>query len=225
MPSSGYMTLGRDFDVILPSELTSLVAYTVTAFDPVKAQVTLTAIKAKEVSGEETRTRFIPARYPLDGYDNGYIGVILKGTPGSTYYYYMPRNDYTTAERMEPADDYKNLAYSNLVETYREPEYQDTYKFVLNGGKIRRVTKAGILGYNKAYLRLPKSQVEQMYANGLGAKGLNVVFEDGETTTIEYAETNIASKEDNKYYNLSGQCVENPTKGIYIKNGKKIVIK
>lgn len=225
MPSSGYMTLGRDFDVILPSELTSLVAYTVTAFDPVKAQVTLTAIKAKEVSGEETRTRFIPARYPLDGYDHGYIGVILKGTPGSTYYYYMPRNDYSTAERMEPADDYKNLVYPNLVETYREPEYQDTYKFVLNGGKIRRVTKAGILGYNKAYLRLPKSQVEQMYANGLGAKGLNVVFEDGETTTIEYAETNIASKEDNKYYNLSGQCVENPTKGIYIKNGKKIVIK
>lgn len=225
MPSSGYMTLGRDFDVILPSELTSLVAYTVTEFDPVKAQVTLTAIKAKEVSGEETRTRFIPARYPLDGYDHGYIGVILKGTPGSTYYYYMPRNDYSTAERMEPADDYKNLAYPNLVETYREPEYQNTYKFVLNGGKIRRVTKAGILGYNKAYLRLPISQVEQMYSNGLGAKGLNVVFEDGETTTIEYAKTNIASKEDNKYYNLSGQCVENPTKGIYIKNGKKIVIK
>lgn len=225
MPSSGYITLGRDFDVILPSELTSLVAYTVTAFDPVKAQVTLTAIKAKEVSGEETRTRFIPARYPLDGYDHGYIGVILKGTPGSTYYYYMPRNDYSTAERMEPADDYKNLAYSNLVETYREPTYQNTYKFVLNGGKIRRVTKAGILGYNKAYLRLSKLQVEQMYANGLGAKGLNVVFEDGETTTIEYAKTNIASKEDNKYYNLSGQCVENPTKGIYIKNGKKIVIK
>lgn len=225
MPSSGYMTLGRDFDVILPSELTSLVAYTVTAFDPVKAQVTLTAIKAKEVSGEETRTRFIPARYPLDGYDHGYIGVILKGTPGSTYYYYMPRNDYSTAERMEPADDYKNLAYSNLVETYREPTYQNTYKFVLNGGKIRRVTKAGILGYNKAYLRLSKLQVDQMYDNGLGAKGLNVVFEDGETTTIEYAKTNIASKEDNKYYNLSGQCVENPTKGIYIKNGKKIVIK
>lgn len=225
MPSSGYMTLGRDFDVILPSELTSLVAYTVTEFNPEKGQVTLTAIKSKVTSTGTEKTRTIPARYPLDGYDHGYIGVILKGTPGSTYYYYMPRNDYSTAERMEPADDYKNLAYPNLVETYREPEYQNTYKFVLNGGKIRRVTKAGILGYNKAYLRLSKLQVEQMYANGLGAKGLNVVFEDGETTTIEYAKTNIASKEDNKYYNLSGQCVENPTKGIYIKNGKKIVIK
>ena len=225
MPSSGYMTLGRDFDVILPSELTSLVAYTVTEFNPEKGQVTLTAIKSKVTSTGTEKTRTIPARYSVDGYDHGYIGVILKGTPGSTYYYYMPRNDYSTAERMEPADDYKNLVYPNLVETYREPEYQNTYKFVLNGGKIRRVTKAGILGYNKAYLRLPKSQVDQMYSNGLGAKGLNVVFEDGETTTIEYAKTNIASKEDNKYYNLSGQCVENPTKGIYIKNGKKIVIK
>ena len=62
MPSSGYMTLGRDFDVILPSELTSLVAYTVTEFNPEKGQVTLTAIKSKVTSTGTEKTRTIPAR-------------------------------------------------------------------------------------------------------------------------------------------------------------------
>ena len=45
----------------------------------------------------------------------------------------------------------------------------------------------------------------------------------GETTGIEAVETQ--AKEDGKYYNLMGVEVENPQKGIYIKNGKKVVIK
>ena len=230
MPESGYMTVARDFDIKFHDESAGeLTPYAVSAFDPTTGTVTLTKFVVNHPQLESGKSeRHVPARLlDNDGYYHSYYGVIVKGTPGKKYRYILTRNDYTTAaeERMSLPSTYKNLVYPNLVETYREPEYQNTYKFVLNGGKIRRVTKAGILGYNKAYLRLSKLQVEQMYANGLGAKGLNVVFEDGETTTIEYAKTIIASKEDNKYYNLSGQCVENPTKGIYIKNGKKIVIK
>lgn len=230
MPESGYMTVARDFDIKFHDESAGeLTPYAVSAFDPTTGTVTLTKFVVNHPQLESGKSeRYVPARLlDNDGYYHSYYGVIVKGTPGKKYRYILTRNDYTTAaeERISLPSTYKNLVYPNLVETYREPEYQNTYKFVLNGEKIRRVTKAGILGYNKAYLRLSKLQVEQMYANGLGAKGLNVVFEDGETTTIEYAETNIASKEDNKYYNLSGQCVENPTKGIYIKNGKKIVIK
>ncbi|MBQ1759680.1 MAG: CotH kinase family protein, partial [Prevotella sp.] len=33
----------------------------------------------------------------------------------------------------------------------------------------------------------------------------------------------LASRNDNHYYNLQGQPVDHPTKGIYIKNGKKVV--
>ena len=29
----------------------------------------------------------------------------------------------------------------------------------------------------------------------------------------------------NRYYTLDGRCVEHPTKGVYIVNGKKVVIK
>lgn len=45
---------------------------------------------------------------------------------------------------------------------------------------------------------------------------------DGETTGIKNVQQTAG---DNKYYNLSGQQVDNPGKGLYIKNGKKVVIK
>lgn len=45
---------------------------------------------------------------------------------------------------------------------------------------------------------------------------------DDETTGIKNVQQTTG---DNKYYNLSGQYVENPSKGLYIKNGKKVVIK
>ena len=45
---------------------------------------------------------------------------------------------------------------------------------------------------------------------------------DSETTAIE---TVKAEKANNEYYNLAGQRVANPTKGLYIVNGRKVVIK
>lgn len=50
-----------------------------------------------------------------------------------------------------------------------------------------------------------------------------MVFDDGQTTSID----NIQGRkvEDGIYYNLSGQRVQNPTKGLYVLNGKKVIIK
>lgn len=50
------------------------------------------------------------------------------------------------------------------------------------------------------------------------------VFAENTTTDIENVKTNTPIK-DNTYYNLSGQAVKNPTKGIYILNDKKVIIK
>lgn len=50
---------------------------------------------------------------------------------------------------------------------------------------------------------------------------------DGETTSIyvPHMEGNAFTIEDGKIYDLKGMQVDNPQKGIYIQNGKKIVIK
>lgn len=50
-----------------------------------------------------------------------------------------------------------------------------------------------------------------------------MVFDDGQTTSID----NIQGRkvDEGIYYNLSGQRVQNPTKGLYVVNGKKVIIK
>ena len=70
---------------------------------------------------------------------------------------------------------------------------------------------------NKAFLVLTSTEAQ--------AKSFVLEFEDGGTTGIETIENSKNSTEDGVYYDLQGRRVENPTRGIYIVNGKKVVIK
>lgn len=68
----------------------------------------------------------------------------------------------------------------------------------------------------KAYLQIPTASVP-------ATARMAVVFND-ETTGISHIE-NGALRMDNSVYNLSGQRVSQPKKGLYIVNGKKVIIK
>ncbi len=48
---------------------------------------------------------------------------------------------------------------------------------------------------------------------------------DGNTTGVETLNVERGTLNDNSYYNLAGQRVAQPTKGLYIVNGKKVIIK
>lgn len=106
-----------------------------------------------------------------------------------------------------------------------------------------RLTPKGRCGANKAYLRMPASEEVEGGKFGfidynsqfIGPKDENdaslakmmIVFDDeemGGVTEIKNVET-VKTHHDNAYYTLQGIKVLNPTKGIYIHNGKKIVIK
>jgi len=56
------------------------------------------------------------------------------------------------------------------------------------------------------------------------SKGL-VIFMPAKDPSTAVEEINAAQQQDNRYYNLMGQPTENPTGGIYIHNGKKILVK
>lgn len=56
------------------------------------------------------------------------------------------------------------------------------------------------------------------------SKGL-VIFMPAKTPSTAVEEVSAAQQQDNLYYNLMGQPIENPTGGIYIHNGKKILVK
>jgi hypothetical protein len=51
---------------------------------------------------------------------------------------------------------------------------------------------------------------------------LKIAFTDAETGINEVNAPEAAA---NGYYNLAGQHVANPTKGLYIVNGKKVLVK
>ena len=74
---------------------------------------------------------------------------------------------------------------------------------------------SGKMGANRAYLTATNVPA--------GAR-LGIVFDDDETTGIENL-TPTLSKGNGAYYNLSGRRVAQPTRGLYIMNGKKVVIK
>ena len=69
-------------------------------------------------------------------------------------------------------------------------------------------------GANKAYLCISKVSHARM-------RSLSFEFNDG-TTGINDVEN---AQNENVIYNLRGQRVENPTKGLYIINGKKVILK
>ncbi len=70
----------------------------------------------------------------------------------------------------------------------------------------------------KAYLHTS----EDIKPTEQGAR-ISIIFDDDETTGIKQLETSKQSVEG--YFNLAGQRVAQPTKGLYIVNGKKVIIK
>ena len=92
-----------------------------------------------------------------------------------------------------------------------------------------RASNKATLGANKAYLQLLTEKVRSKDGKPATSK-MAIVFVDeengSETTAIDGVNSTETVSSDNTYYTISGVKVERPTKsGIYIKNGKKIVIK
>ena len=85
--------------------------------------------------------------------------------------------------------------------------------YILSDGVFQPASK-GTLPAGKAYLNIAVSS----------APVLNLNFGD-DTTGISTLNVERGTLNDNSYYNLAGQRVAQPTKGLYIVNGKKVVIK
>lgn len=60
---------------------------------------------------------------------------------------------------------------------------------------------------------------------GSSTARIAISFDESETTSINTIANSQQLNANAQYYNLNGQRVENPTKGLYIKNGKKVIIK
>jgi len=128
-------------------------------------------------------------------------GILLKGTPSVTY---------TIPVKTNAASVGTNLLKAGPVTV---PEGNQTI-YLLSGGQFH-IAAAGTTSVGKAYLELPAA---------VGAPALSIDNDD-ETTGIGMTTVNGQQTTDGVYYDLSGRRVAQPTKGLYIVNGKKIVIK
>jgi hypothetical protein len=88
--------------------------------------------------------------------------------------------------------------------------------YTLHGSNFVWTPDAGTIGANKCWIELPKS-------GDAPAPSLAIV--GGEGTTGINSLTPALSEGEGVYYDLSGRRVAQPTKGLYIINGKKVVLK
>jgi hypothetical protein len=131
-------------------------------------------------------------------------GLVLKATtPGSAVN--VPVFDGTGAD-----DVSANKMAGSATET---TAIAANAGYILKDG-VFHPASAGTLAAGKAYLNIAVSA---------GASALNLDF-GGEVTGVNEVRE-VSEVNDNSWYNLAGQRVAQPTKGLYIVNGKKVIIK
>ena len=148
------------------------------------------------------------------GYVPANTGVLLKvldnkATPEDFYYAIGEKDDQTYTIN-------NNIMHGITVNTKSVSASAANPIYVIQGGIFRKVTNTiETFTIHKAYAKIP----------GVPANApVTFSFSDDDTTTGVM--TIDAEKPiDNTYYNLNGQRVTNPQRGIYIQGGRKVIIK
>jgi hypothetical protein len=137
---------------------------------------------------------------------------------------------------------YMNMFVGNTsgasVQVQEKSEDGSQTNYYLKGdGSFVSVNGFVNIGNNKCYLELPTDMVAGA-ASTRGAEA-NYIMEESEVIKLPISFRSIdndgngttairetkQSRDDDAYYTLQGQRVENPGKGLYIKNGKKVIIR
>ena len=151
-----------------------------------------------------------------DGIVPANTGVILYSTTAKTYS--IPFANTTATA------DFTDNEMVGTIELTAVPWTEGTnHNYILqkddNGeAKFFKATGAKLIA-SRAYLSTPFD------VSADASRGLSIVFEEeGGTTGIASAAKPQRTMQ-GEVYNLSGQRVAQPTKGLYIVNGRKVVIK
>ena len=130
-------------------------------------------------------------------------GVILKGTPGATY---------SIPVKADAAFAGTNLLKAAVTAT----DIAANEAYILQSGLFHLVTAASTIPAGKAYLLATDVPSP--------ARDLTFVFGDDVTTGIDEVRGQKETVR-GECFNLAGQRVAQPTRGLYIVNGRKVVIK
>ena len=203
-----YATFTHDFpvDFVAANGRDAMEAYvgksTYKVTQPTKIQKILKMTKATSIAANE--------------------GVILAGTPNTTYTYRIAESAVAKLadNKVMPVRE-DTLLYQTETDGKSNWTLQSDYKLHLTqDAKTIYCGRAYVHETNEPGVQGAKSVVF----------GLSLDDEDGnmtnDATGIESIDAAGKADEDNVYYTISGVRVVNPTeKGVYIKNGKKVIVR
>ena len=198
VPESGIGTFSADVNLTLPEGLN---AHFCTYLQEVDEGL---AIKILNIDGQVI---------------NQNTGVLLSGTPGETY-----QLRYTS----ETGSDTPGNKLVPVVEsTHIEAVVGEYTNYMLKGGRFIRIKdedETVKMPANRAYLPLLTSEVSSL--SGSTRSIVLLLWDDDTVTGVEtHEKVDYEPARDGHIYNISGQRLTAPRKGINIINGRKVVIK
>jgi hypothetical protein len=170
----------------------------------------------------------------------------VKKVPAGTGILIMAPQGSYSIPKASVASVYANMFLGTLsgktIQTEETISGVDYINYYLSDGDygvgFYKVTKAGgvSIGANRSYLPIPKraaagtrgiSSDTDRYGVREAEDVIAIRLFNGEDAQkgIESFEKGKLKVADDAFYNLQGQRVVNPGKGLYIKNGKKVVIR
>ena len=164
--------------------------------------------------------------YVVNSYDAGVVtlqkvttinqgqGILLKPAEVGTFY-----NTTVCASAPDPYESNMLKGVTTATAIGATSGDYTNYIFTKVGDEIGFYpANAGTIPAYKAYLQIPTASLPS------GAPSRLSIVIDDETTSVERVKTN--KEEDSNWYTLSGVQAKQPTKGgVYIHQGKKVIIK
>lgn len=203
-PTTGYFTSTANYKVDLTVPSYGICTYSSTYDLDFTNVEGLTAYVISSFNAGEGTLTLTPATKVKAG-----EGLLLKGNAGE---YVVPR---TTTDVT-----YTNYLVGVPTTTSISPSDGDYTNFVLANGthgvNFYALSKTGNISAGKAYLKLPTADINKSNLS----RGF--VIDNNGTTLIS---TPIRNEYDDMLYDLQGRRVNKPSKGLYIMNGKKVIIK
>ena len=198
VPESGIGTFSADVNLTLPEGLN---AHFCTYLQEVDEGL---AIKILNIDGQVI---------------NQNTGVLLSGTPGETY-----QLRYTS----ETGSDTPGNKLVPVVEsTHIEAVVGEYTNYMLKDGRFIRIKdedETVKMPANRAYLPLLTSEVSSL--SGSTRSIVLLLWDDDTVTGVEtHEKVDYEPARDGHIYNISGQRLTAPRKGINIINGRKVIVK
>ena len=200
-PANKFWTLGVGCDVVVPEG------------------VEVYAVKVKNAA--EVATEIVPDELLMVGSERvikANNGVLLLGEAGKSYDL-VAYSGRLASGMLVASSDNKDYGRSNSLEPVIEKKHYDSgHYFVLQNNEFHSILPEG----NE--VKVPAGKAVLHLSDGQAGANARVLTIDDSTTGVRLVNCDSVAT-DGTFFDLSGRRVAQPVKGLYIINGKKVVVK